>query len=100
MILTGAPIGAHDALRIGLVTKVVPPAGLLAAAEAIAHTIAGKGKLAVRMSLKALNATLELPLSEGLKVEAALFGESCGTEDAREGIEAFLQKRKPQFKGK
>jgi enoyl-CoA hydratase len=100
LILTGAPIDAHEALRIGLVTKVVPSAGLLAAAEGIARTIAGKGQLAIRMSLKALNASLELPLSEGLKIEAALFGESCGTEDAREGIEAFLQKRKPQFKGK
>ena len=100
MILTGAPIDALEALRIGLVTKVVPSPELLTAAEGIARTIGGKGQLAIRMSLKALNATLELPLSEGLTIEAALFGESCGTEDAREGIEAFLQKRKPQFKGK
>jgi enoyl-CoA hydratase/carnithine racemase len=52
------------------------------------------------MSLKAINATMEMPLSEGLKFEAALFGECCTTDDAKEGINAFLQKRKPVFTGK
>ena len=100
MILTGNPIDAQEALRIGLANKVVSQAELLPAAEAIARTIVTKGQLAIRMSLKAINAALELPLSEGLKIEAAIFGESCNTEDAREGISAFLQKRKPAFKGK
>src|SRR6185436_19736235 len=62
MIRTGAPIDAQEALRIGLVTKVVPYADLLTTAEGLARTISGKGQLAIRMSLKALNATLELPL--------------------------------------
>jgi enoyl-CoA hydratase len=100
MILTGNQIDAREALRIGLVNNVVPQAELLATAESFARTILSKGQLAVRMSLKAINATMEMPLSEGLKVEAALFGECCSTEDAKEGINAFLQKRKPMFKGK
>jgi enoyl-CoA hydratase len=100
MILTGNQIDAQEALRIGLVNKVVAKADLLPTAEAMARTIIGKGQLAIRMSMKAINAAMELPLSEGLKVEAALFGESCSTEDAREGINAFLQKRKAAFKGK
>lgn len=100
MILTGDQINAQEALRIGLVNKVVLQSELLPAAEAIARAIIGKGQLAIRMSLKAINAALELPLSEGLKIEAAIFGEACNTEDAREGIRAFLQKRKPAFKGK
>jgi enoyl-CoA hydratase/carnithine racemase len=68
--------------------------------EAIAETILSKGQLAIRMSLKALNASMETPLSEGLRVEASLFGECCSTEDFREGISAFLEKRKPNFKGR
>jgi enoyl-CoA hydratase len=100
MILTGNTIDAAEALRIGLVNKVVPSSELLSSAEAMVRTIVSRGQLAVRMSLKAINATLELPLSEGLKVEAWLFGESCSTDDAKEGINAFLQKRKPLFKGK
>jgi enoyl-CoA hydratase len=100
MILTGRSIDAQEALRIGLVSSVVPLAELLPAAESIARAILAKGQLAIRMSLKALNAALEMPLSEGLKVEAALFGECCSTEDSKEGINAFLQKRKPSFKGK
>lgn len=100
MILTGNSIDAHEALRIGLVNVVVPGADLLATAEGMAKIIVSKGQLAIRMSLKAVNAAMELPLSEGLKVEAALFGEAFSTEDAREGIDAFLRKRKAGFKGK
>jgi len=66
----------------------------------MARTMIAKGQLAIRMSLKAINAAMELPLSEGLHVEAGLFGEACRTEDAKEGISAFMQKRKPIFKGK
>ncbi len=100
LILTGHQIDAKEAWRIGLVNKVVPQAELLPAAEAMAKTILGKGQLAVRMAIKAINATLELPLSEGLRLEAGVFGECCNTEDAKEGISAFLEKRKPAFKGK
>ncbi|MFI5252781.1 MAG: enoyl-CoA hydratase/isomerase family protein [Bacteroidota bacterium] len=100
MILTGNQMDAPEAMRYGLVTMVVPLANLQGAAEAIARTILNKGQLAIRMALKALNATLEVPLSEGLKVEAGLFGECCNTEDFKEGTKAFLEKRKPAFKGK
>ncbi|HLX11470.1 MAG TPA: enoyl-CoA hydratase-related protein [Bacteroidota bacterium] len=100
MILTGNQIDANEALRLGLVNKVVPLAELKTTAESILKTVLGKGQLAVRMSLKALNASLEVPLSEGLKIEAAIFGECCSTADFREGTTAFLEKRKPQFTGK
>jgi len=100
MILTGNQIDANEALRIGLVTKVVPQSELLATAESIAKTILSKGQLAIRMSIKAINATMEAPLNEGLHIEAGLFGECCSTEDFREGTTAFLEKRKPVFKGK
>ena len=100
LILTGNQIDANEALRIGLVNKVVPQSELLATAESIAKTILSKGQLAIRMSIKAINATMEAPLNEGLHIEAGLFGECCSTEDFREGTTAFLEKRKPVFKGK
>ena len=100
MILTGRSVDAREALGMGLVSSVVPAAELLQAAGALAAAAAGKGLLAVRMALKALNAVFELPLSEGLRVEAGLFGELCGTADFREGTAAFLEKRKPNFTGK
>jgi enoyl-CoA hydratase len=100
MILTGNPIDAQEALRIGLVNVVVPRARLLEEAETIARTILSKGQIAVRMSLKAINITMEMPLSEGLKVEASMFGECCGTADFAEGTGAFLGKRKPSFTGR
>ncbi len=100
LILTGNQIDAQEAYRIGLVHRVVPSGELIATAEGIARTILSKGQIAVRMALKALNASLEMPLSEGLRVEAALFGECCGTLDSKEGTRAFLEKRKPLFKGR
>jgi enoyl-CoA hydratase len=100
LILTGNQIDADEALRIGLVNKVVPQAELMPTALSMAKTIISKGQVAVRIALKAINATLETPLSEGLRVEAALFGECCGTEDFKEGAKAFLEKRKPGFKGR
>jgi enoyl-CoA hydratase len=100
MILTGNQVDAQEALRLGLVSKVVTPAELLPAAETIAKTILGKGPLAIRMALKALDANQEVPLSEGLAVEAGLFGECCSTEDFKEGTRAFLEKRTAAFKGK
>jgi len=99
MILTGNQIDAGEALRLGLVNKIVPQAELIATAETIARTLLGKGQLALRMAIKAVNATLELPLTEGMRLEAGLFGECCSTEDFREGTRAFLEKRKPNFRG-
>jgi len=99
MILTGNQIDAQEAYRLGLVNAVVPLAGLSAAVETMAKTIVSKGQPAIRMALKAVNACLELPLSEGLRLEAQLFGACCGTDDFREGTTAFLEKRKPTFRG-
>jgi enoyl-CoA hydratase len=100
MILTGTPITAEEAFRIGLANLVVPAARLLAETESIARTILSRGQVAVRMALKAINISMEMPLSEGLKVEASMFGECCGTADFSEGTSAFLAKRKPLFTGR
>jgi len=100
MILTGNQIDANEALRIGLVNKVVPLSELMKTANDIAQTIASKGQLAIRMALKAVNMTMETPLSEGLKLEASLFGVCCDSADMKEGTKAFLEKRKPKFVGK
>ncbi len=98
MILTGDSIDAEEALRIGLVNRVVPSAELLSVCEAMAEKIASKGQIAVRLALKAVNMTHETNLTDGQELEASLFGLCCGTEDFREGTKAFLEKRKPSFK--
>jgi enoyl-CoA hydratase len=98
MILTGVQVDAQEALRIGLVNKVVPPAELMPRAHAMAKVIASMGQVAVRMALKAVNMTEETPLSEGERLEASLFGVCCDTQDFKEGTRAFLEKRKPEFR--
>ena len=100
MILTGDMISADEAFRIGLVNKVYPQAELLNKTLELAEKIASKGQQAIRFALKAVKATDNMSLSEGLSYEASLFALTCGTEDFKEGTSAFLQKRKPDFKNR
>ena len=100
MILTGEPIDAREAHRIGLVNRVVPADGLAAAAEELARTLLARGPVALRLALQAVLQGLEMTQAEGLRLESALFGLTCATEDMREGTRAFVEKRKPSFKGR
>jgi enoyl-CoA hydratase/carnithine racemase len=100
LVTTGEMITAQEAHRIGLVNEVTAPADLVPRAEAIAQKIIGNGPLAVQYVMEAVNKGMEMPLAEGLYLEAALFGVCCGTEDKQEGTKAFLEKRPPQFKGR
>ncbi|MBU2447362.1 MAG: enoyl-CoA hydratase/isomerase family protein [Bacteroidetes bacterium] len=99
MILTGDMIDAKTAYDFGLVNKVVPQAELIKTVEELATKILSKGQIAVRMSVKTINATHEMGQAEGQKYEAELFGYCCGTKDFKEGTTAFLEKRKAEFKG-
>ena len=100
LALTGDMIPAQEALRIGLVNKVVPQGQALAEAEKLARKILAKSAVAVRLILEAINRGVEVDLLEGLNLEANLFAIACSTEDIKEGTKAFLEKRKPEFKGK
>ncbi|MBI5361080.1 MAG: enoyl-CoA hydratase/isomerase family protein [Planctomycetes bacterium] len=99
MILTGDAIDAQEAWRIGLVNKVVPQDKLLEEAEKMARKIMSRGPLAVRYSMEAINAGLEMALREGLTLEANLFSSICATNDMKEGMTAFLEKRTTKFQG-
>jgi enoyl-CoA hydratase len=100
MILTAEMVSAAEALRLGLVDEVVAPDQLLPRAEQLAQTIAGMAPLAVRDSIRAVNSGYDLPLASGLELEASLFGLACSTSDKREGAQAFLEKRAPNWSGK
>ncbi len=100
LILTGEMIDAEEAFRIGLVNKVYKPEELLDNALEIAKIIATKGQIAISYALQAIVASNNLSISEGLKLEATLFSLTTETEDFKEGTSAFLEKRKPNFKGK
>ena len=100
LILSGGMIDAQEAYRIGLVNEVVPAADLIARAEAILKQIFANGPLAVKYSIEAVNKGLETSQSEGLSLEASFFGLLAGTEDKKEGTQAFLQKRRAQFQGR
>jgi enoyl-CoA hydratase len=100
LCLTGEMITAEEAQRIGLVNRVYEPGELLAAAEAMAKKIIANAPVAVKYTMEAIERGVEMPLEEGLFLEATLFGLSCATEDMREGTKAFLEKRAAEFKGK
>jgi enoyl-CoA hydratase len=99
LVLTGEMISAEEALRIGLVNRVVEPAELISACEAIAKKIIANAPLAVKYAMEAIEHGMEMTQEEGLFLEATLFGVCCSTEDMREGTRAFLEKRPAQFKG-
>ncbi len=100
LCLTGEMIPAQEAERVGLVNHTYEPAELLPAAEAMAKKIIEKAPLAVKYCMEAIERGVEMPLQEGLFLEATLFGLCCASEDMREGTNAFLEKRKTEFKGK
>lgn len=100
IILSGEIIDAFEAYRLGLVNEIVPNANLIARAEAILQKIIYNSPIGVRFSIEAVNKGLETSLTEGLLLEASLFGMCGGTEDKKEGASAFLEKRAPQFRGR
>jgi enoyl-CoA hydratase len=100
MVLTGEFISAGDAERFGLVNRVVPLELLMEEAKGIAKKIAAKPALAVKAAKEAVLKSANLPLDEGLDYERKLFWLLFASEDRSEGMKAFLEKRKPQFKGK
>lgn len=100
LICTGDRIGAAEAEKIGLVNKVVPPEQLMGAAEEMARKIMSRGPLAIRAAIEAVTRGSEMPAREGEFLEATLFGLLCASEDTKEGMRAFLEKRPANFKGK
>ncbi len=99
MMLTGRVVSGEEALQFGLLNHIAPPGELLTAAESLAREIARLAPLAIRACLEAVIRGAELPLAEGLALEAKLFAGLFASEDAREGTRAFLEKRSPDFKG-
>lgn len=99
MILTGRAVIAPEALQIGLINRIAPAGELLGAAESLAREITRLAPLAIRACLAAVIRGAELPLAEGLALEAKLFAGLFDSDDVREGTRAFLEKRQPVFKG-
>jgi len=100
MVLTGSMIDAEEAYRIGLVNKVVPLENLMEEVKKLANLLASKPPLALQYAKEAVNRSLEVGLYEGMAHESYLHALACASEDKKEGVAAFLEKRKPQFKGK
>jgi enoyl-CoA hydratase len=100
LCLTGEMIDAQEALRLGLVERVLPVAELMDAARALARQIAAKAPLAIAAIKQAIDRGLDMPLAAGCMYEAALFGAVAASEDAKEGTAAFLEKRQATWKGR
>ena len=99
LIFTGQTLTAARALEVGIIEQVSPSEELIPAAKEMAALINSKGPLGVRAAKKSINAGLEMTLSQGLDLENRLWSELCGTRDMKEGVNAFLEKRTPQFEG-
>lgn len=100
MILTGKPISAEEAYRAGLVNRVVPTESLMDEAKKIANEIASKPTISVRAAKEAISRAQDTTLEVGLEFERKAFYMLFATEDGKEGMRAFLEKRKPAFKGR
>jgi len=100
MILTGKTISAEEALGYGLLSKVVPEGKSLEAAKEMMKVILSKAPVSIKMCIEAVNRGMNMTLDEGLAIESDRFGLLCGTEDMKEGMNAFLEKREPEFKGR
>jgi enoyl-CoA hydratase len=100
MILTGKPISAEEACSVGLANRVVPKESLMEEAKKIAHEIASKPAISVRAAKEAVLRAQDTTLEVGLEFERKAFYMLFATEDGKEGMKAFLEKRKPAFKGK
>lgn len=99
LILTGRHIDAREAYRIGLVNRVVPAGELTSEADGLLRTIIANAPVALRHALVAVDQGLDVAQEQGMVLESTLFGILFGTDDLREGMAAFLDKRKPEFKG-
>ena len=100
MVLTGEFLSASDAERFGLVNKIVPVELLLEEAKSIAKKIATKSPVSIRLAKEAILKSFNTPLDEGLEFERKCFYLLFASEERKEGMKAFIEKRKPQFKGK
>lgn len=100
MLLTGTMIDAQEAERIGLVNKVVPPEKLDEAAMELANELAAKSPIALQMGKRAFYTMADMQYTKALEYMNEMMAELCITEDAKEGVEAFLKKRKPRWKGR
>jgi enoyl-CoA hydratase/3-hydroxyacyl-CoA dehydrogenase len=100
LIFTGDPINADEAARLGLVNRVVPPAQLMAEARKLAGRIASRAPVAVAKAKAAIHATQQLPLDKGLVFEVDRVSEAFASPDRAEGMQAFIEKRKPVFTGR
>lgn len=100
LLLSARIMTAREALAAGLVSRVVAPEELLPTCRELASRIAGQAPLAVKYCFEAVNRGYGMPLKAGLDLETALFGLASGTEDMKEGTQAFMEKRKARFKGR
>jgi enoyl-CoA hydratase len=99
LIFTGKHVSADNAVRIGLVNKVVSPQELMVEARKLAEQISSQGPVAIAQAKTAINQALQTGLDDGLSFELEAVMKTFGTEDQKEGMTAFLERRKPQFKG-
>jgi enoyl-CoA hydratase len=100
MLFIGDPVNAEEAYRIGLVNKVVPPEKLMEEARALARTLASRPSFSIRMIKTAVNKGIDLSIDAALAYEARCFEMLFSTQDEKEGVRAFIEKRKPVYQGK